>query len=531
MTDIAKTGSAEGMGATLAALRLEELVQGLRDPACYPHPAGAVEVLETHISFVLLAGEFAYKLKKPVRFGFLDFSTLAARRFYCEEEVRLNRRTAAELYLGVVTIGGRLPRPQVGGAEPVLEYAVRMRRFPQEALYDHMARCATLEPWHVDALAERVARFHAGIERSGVGELGSVGDVLVPALANLDDLAKVDRSPRLPEEISKLRAWTLAEHRECSGHFALRKSGGFVRECHGDLHLGNVALLGNAAVPFDCIEFDERYRWIDVMSDVAFTVMDLAHHGLPRLAARFLNRYLEESGDYAGLAVLRFYLVYRALVRAKICVIRGQWAAFDGYLQLALRLSVRTAPVLVAMHGLSGSGKTTTSQGLLEALGAIRVRSDIERKRAHGLQPLSRADAGIGEGLYTAAETQRTYARLAMLAGEVLGAGFPVVVDAACLRRWQRDALREAAGGARAAFGIASCAAPEPLLRERVGRRAAQARDASDAGIAVLESQLALLEPLGDDERTHALFLDSASEIEWPGAIESFARRLGERAE
>lgn len=519
------------MSATIVAPRLEELVESLRDPACYPHPAGAIEVLETHISFVVLAGEFAYKLKKPVRFAFLDFSTLAARRFYCEEEVRLNRRTAPQLYLGVVTIGGRLPRPQVGGAEPVLEYAVKMRRFPQEALYDHMARGATLEPRHVDALAERVARFHAGIERSGVGEFGSVGEVLRPALANLDEIGQLERSPQVLEGLSSLRAWTIAEHRERSGCFALRKSGGSVRECHGDLHLGNVALLGNEPVLFDCIEFDERYRWIDVMSDVAFTVMDLAHHGLPRLAARFLNRYLEETGDYAGLAVLRFYLVYRALVRAKIAGIRGQRAAFDGYLRLALRLSARAAPVLVAMHGLSGSGKTTASQCLLEALGAIRLRSDIERKRAHGLQSLARTGAGVGEGLYAADETQRTYERLATLSSEVLAAGFPVVVDAACLRRRQRDALRVAARGAGAAFEIASCVAPEPALRERVERRAASERDASDAGIAVLQSQLASQEPLGDDERIHALLLDTASASEWPGAIESFARRFSVYAE
>ncbi|MGZ5583655.1 MAG: AAA family ATPase, partial [Usitatibacter sp.] len=339
------------------------------------------------------------------------------------------------------------------------------------------------------------------------------------------------RSSQALQGLARLRAWTIAEHRERAGSFALRKSGGFVREGHGDLHLGNVALLEDEPVLFDCIEFDERYRWIDVMSDVAFTAMDLAHHGLPRFAARFLNRYLEETGDYSGLAVLRFYLVYRAMVRAKIAAIRGQWEVFDDYLRLALRLSARAAPVLVAMHGLSGAGKTTASQELLEAMGAIRVRSDIERKRAHGLPALSRTGAGIGEGLYADDGTRRTYTRLATLASEILAAGFAVIVDAACLRRWQRDALRETARRAGAAFEIASCVAPEPLLHKRLERRSAQARDASDAGIAVLESQLASQEPLGAGERMHALFLDTASEIAWTGAIESFARRFRAQAE
>jgi predicted kinase len=349
----------------------------------------------------------------------------------------------------------------------------------------------------------------------------------------------LEPSPEDRARLDSLRRWTQAVAEALAPRFADRAAHGFERECHGDLHLGNVAQLDGRPLLFDCIEFSERLRRIDVMSDVAFAAMDLARYGLWRHAARFVNRYVERTGDYAGLAVLRFYEVYRAMVRAKVAWIRacqgragtaGTQAAhgeFAAYLTLARRLSQRVAPALVLMHGLSASGKTTASDLLVEALGAVRVRSDVERKRLHGLDALASAAAAPGAGIYGERDAQDTYGRLAALAREVLAAGYPVVVDAAFLRRADRDRFRALAAGLGAGFQIAACTAPEAVLRARVIVRQRSGADASDAGIEVLESQLRGVEPLGGDEWVHAVRLDTAAGPAWRATVESLARRFG----
>lgn len=502
---------------------MDPLIEALRDPARYPHPAGPVAVLETHISWVLLAGAYAYKIKKPVRLPFLDFSTLAARRRYCEEELRLNRRTAPELYLDVVPIAPGAAGPVVGGAGEPLEYAVRMRRFADGALADAIARRGAFGGPEADAVAAALARLHAAAPRAAAeAPYGAPGLVAAQALGNFDQIAHA--SPRL----APLRAWTVAEARRLAGAFAARREAGWVRECHGDLHLANIAFVEGRALPFDCIEFDPALRWIDVASEAAFPVMDLLAHGLAPQAWRLLNAWLESLGDYGGVALLRFYLVYRAMVRAKIAALRGgepgHGAAFERYLALAESLAAPGRAALVLMHGVSGAGKSFVSQALLERTGAVRLRSDVERKRLAGLPASARAAAAPGEGLYGAEATRRTYRYLEQTAGTVLRAGWPVIVDAACLARAQRDGLRRVAAAAGAPCVVAACEAPEALLRERVAARAAAGSDASDAGMPVLERQLAAREPPGADEG--ALAIDTGRAQAVRDAVESIAGRL-----
>jgi hypothetical protein len=524
--------------------RFGRLVAALRDPARYPHAADGVELVETHISAVLLAGEYAYKLKRPVDLGFLDFTTLAARRRFCEEELRLNRRTAPGLYLEVVPITGTVDAPVVGGSGEPVEYAVRMRRFDQESLLDRIARRGELTPAIVDALADSIAAFHDRIARSRPEDpFATAQSAAAPALANFDHLESlVPGSADIPE-LEALRAWTEAKARALAPVFAQRKADGCVRECHGDLHLGNIALVAGEPVAFDGIEFNDAFRWIDVVSEVAFLAMDLIDRGLEPLAWRFLDRWLGRGGDYGGVAVLRFYLVYRAMVRAKVDCIRAHQPEVDDhsrgrmereyheYLALAHRLAHDRRPAIVLMHGLSGSGKTTVAQALLERVGGLRVRSDVERKRLHGLAADARTASAAGEGIYGAGASRRTYDRLADVAATIAAAGYPAIVDATFLHRAERERFRDLAARLGVPFVIVDCAAPLEVLRARVARRAASGGDASEATVEVLERQARASEPLADDEAEVTVTVDAARA---PGdarpAIDEVARRLGAAA-
>ncbi|MFN3397284.1 MAG: AAA family ATPase [Sulfurimicrobium sp.] len=498
------------------------LIRALRNPARYDHVADGVELIETHISWVLLSGAYAYKIKKAVDLGFLDFSTLEKRRFFCDEELRLNRRLAPQLYLDVVPISGTPSEPKLNGAGPVIEYAVKMLRFPQDALLDRMLAEGKLMPAQVDALAREVARFHALISAVPPPGLGTPDAVQQPVRENFAQLT--ERMSELPQDASllALRQWSEEEFARRRAAFAARREHGFVRECHGDLHLGNMAWIDDRPTLFDCIEFNPALRWIDVINDMAFAVMDLHDRGRPDLAQRFLNTYLEQTGDFGGLRLLPYYQCYRAMVRAKVNSIRAgqtgltaeqQRAAREqigAYLHLAAILIRPARPWLLITHGYSGSGKTTATQLLLEQTRAIRLRSDVERKRLFGLAPQARSQSGIDQGLYAPDAHIRTYRRLEELAREVLQAGFPAIVDAAFLKRAERDAFRALALELGIPFIILEMRATEDTLRQRVVRREQVGRDASEATLQVLESQLRGAENITPAERGWTATVNSA---------------------
>ncbi|MBI5005737.1 MAG: AAA family ATPase [Nitrosomonadales bacterium] len=485
----------------------QRLIAALKDPGCYPHAAKDIEVIETHISWVVLAGDYAYKIKKALDLGFLDYSTLAARRFCCDEELRLNRRTAPDIYLETVNIGGTPAQPRLG-AQPAIEYAVRMRRFASAELMDRLLPRGKIAAQHIDRLAATIARFHAGVPvANAASAFGTPATIEAAAMQNYRQLRASLPGRAERESIARLEAATAAEFAACASLFAQRRAQGFVRECHGDLHLGNIVLAGDVPVPFDCIEFNPALRWIDVMDEVAFSVMDLLHRDRADFAWRLLNAYLEASGDYGGLAVLRFYLAYRAAVRAKVCAIRaaqssipkrersGELAACRSYLVLAQQCLQQYAPALIVTHGLPGSGKTTFSQMALQQLGAVRIRSDVERKRMYGLGMLE-SSAAVGD-IYGREATRRTYARLRELAQELLTAGCTVIVDAAFLKRAERESFRALAQNLAVPFVIASLYAQDETLRERVRQRR---NDASEADVAVLEKLQAAQEVLAPAE-------------------------------
>ena len=496
------------------------------------HPDQEVVLHETHISFVLVTAGFAYKFKKALKNDFLDFTTLALRRHFCNEELRLNRRLAPELYLDVVAVTGPPHDPALEGSGPPIDCAVRMRAFDQAGLWDRRAAQGLLGPAQIDALVAQLVAFHSRIAVAGAPgaddptrNFGGPAQVRRPMLDNLGALPALLPGEEEHDVIESLSRWEAATYTALEPVFAERQRGGWVRECHGDLHLGNVAEIEGRTTVFDGIEFNDEFRWIDVMSEIAFMAMDLHAHGRSDLAHRFVNGCVEASGDYEGLRVLRYYEVHRALVRAKVAAIRaGQTghaadrAQARHFLALAAALSRRGQPALLITHGHSGSGKTTLSQGLLETLGAVRVRADLERKRMFGLKPLQR-----GKAVYGADATAATYARLGEAAQAVLDAGLPVVLDATFLRRQHRDMARGWAAARGLPFVLLDFELDPATLRERVSARAARNDDASDADIAVLERQLQTADSLGSDERAgvfscHATEADG--QFDWTPLLE-----------
>lgn len=493
------------------------LVRSLLDPAAYPFPCSTVELVETHISWVFLTGRFAYKVKKPVNFGFLDFSTLARRLHFCHEELRLNNRLAGEIYIEVVPICGSPERAKVEASGEAFEYAVKMHQFDQSQLLSRQLEEGRLAEWQVDRLAAQTAELHAGVARSSSKDPhGTPTLVHSPSLENFEQISPLLSSPQRLERLQTLGHWTEAEFIRLRACFVRRKENGYVRECHGDLHLGNVTQKGEEILLFDGIEFNDNFRWIDVMSEIAFLFTDLEHRGRPDFAWRYLNRYLELTGDFEGLDLFRYYRLYRIMVRTKIDCLRLQQpglepqqrdaieADLDHYLAQAERTVRPERPLLLLMRGLSGSGKSFFSQSLAQCMGAVRIRSDVERKRLLGLSAQARSQSTLGGGLYSRENTQRTFERLRYLAGALLKSGYPTIIDATFLHLKNIEPFLALATDLGLPFKVLDIRTPEKLLRARLARRSLDSEEASEAGQEVLSSQLKSYHPL---EEPYALAL------------------------
>ena len=513
------------------AVAQRQMVLALRDAL------GAL-LIETHLSYVLIAGTDAWKIKKALNLGFADFSTLSLRHHFCDEELRLNRRTAPQLYLDVRPVTGTAQQPTIGGAGPLLDWVLHMRAFAQDGLWDRLAQRGALDAAQVDALVEALCELHRTAAVAGPdSDFGRPEHVRAPMSDNLRALATLCRDADARDSLERLRQWEAQAFDRLRDVFAQRQAGGRVREAHGDLHLGNVAQIDGRPVLFDCLEFNADLRWTDVFSDVAFMAMDLRSHGLEALSHRFVNAYVEQSADADGLRVLRYYRVHRALVRAKVAALRA--AQLDGaaaqrerltlhhYLHEALDSSQPPRPVLMLTHGFSGSGKTVATQGLLEACGAIRFRADVERKRLFGMQALQRGDAQLRSRLYSQQAAQAVQQRLRDLAAQALQSGYSVILDATFLAREARQQARALASSLKVGFAILHFEARPDTLRERVRQRAQRDDDASDADLAVLEAQLAQAEPLQDDESDAVVMLDAEPPWRPPQDWQPLQRRLG----
>ncbi len=459
------------------------------------HGGQAVQRIDTHSAIVFLAGTRAYKLKRAVRFDYVDFSTLERRRVSCEHEVRLNRRTAPALYRGVLPVCRDGNRLTLGGADTVVEWLVEMNRFDQTLLFDRLAALGTLDLRRMPSLAEAIAGFHMAAERrfdhGGARAMAWVVDGNASGLAEFGK-GWLDESLRV-----RVTRDSKTALERCGDLLDGRRRAGFVRQCHGDLHLGNIVLLNGQATLFDGVEFNDEISCIDVVYDLAFLLMDLWHRHLSRHANAVLNRYMSVTGDLEALSVLPFFLACRAAVRAKTSATAGavqkdparyheQMTLANEYLTSADRFLHSARPCVVAIGGFSGSGKSTTAMALAPAIGAapgaMVLRSDEIRKRLSGLPLFER----LGEAAYSDDVSRRVYESLLDHTRQVIRSGHAAIVDAVFALPTLRQAIERVAAEASVPFVGCWLDAPESTLVDRVARRH---DDASDADASVIRRQ------------------------------------------
>jgi uncharacterized protein len=499
---------------------LSELIAQMLVPEFYPHPVStSIQLIQTHASVVFLTGDFAYKLKKPVNFGFLDYSTVANRRHFCEEEIRLNQRGAQELYLEVLPISKQGQKYQLGRDGEIVEYAVKMVQFPQENLLSNMFANGTITTADIEEMGRVVARFHLDAQTNEyISSFGQVAQIRRSIEDNYRQTEKYIGVAQTQQQYTETKAYTdrfLVEHGDL---FLDRIAGGFIRECHGDLHLRNICRWHNKTLLFDCIEFNEPFRFVDTMYDVAFAVMDLAARCRTDLANRFLNTYAEATGDWAGLQVLPLYLSRQAYVRAKVTsfllddpgissedrIAAGKTAG--DYYRQAWAYTQTQRGQLMMLSGLSGAGKSTVGKRIASETGGVQIRSDAVRKHLGGIPLLSKGD----ESLYTAEMTAKTYQRMLELGSKLVAQGFTVILDA----KYDRQSLRAAVIDLATAQGISlemiHCTAPENVLRDRLTHRTG---DIADATVDLLTSQQAAWEDFTPAEQGYVITVDTTADL------------------
>ncbi len=480
------------------AIARPRVLQALLQPTAYPHAAGDIRLHETHMSWVVLAGRYAYKLKKPVDLGFVDFTTVERRAAACMEEVRLNRRLSPDLYLGVVWIVERRGEFFVGGKGRPVEPAVRMRRLPEEGMLPHLLVRRAVGPRLMRRLGVSLASFHATAATGpGVDEWGSPEAVRRNWDESFDQTAAFE-PPVLPSEARAAVADYVRQFLEAQGPLLARRvAEGRIRDGHGDLHAGNVCVEGTHVRLFDCLEFTPRFRCADVAAEVAFLAMDLDHYGRADLGAAFVDAYERASQDADLLVLLDFYRCYRAFVRGKVLGLRllqngrtpeETTALVDdasAYFELARAYADRARHpgdrLLVAVMGLPASGKTTLARALAGRLGLVHLSSDVIRKELAGLRPTEHVEEAFGKGLYGATMTRLTYAALLRRAGRWLRRDQSVVLDATFGRPTHRAALIQLARRSRARLVVLHCRADEALLRARLATHTTAPASVSDA--------------------------------------------------
>lgn len=496
----------------------DQLIYALKNPAFYPHPTQDIQLIETHISWVFLTGDYAYKIKKPVNFGFLDFTSLEARKHFCTEELRLNQRLTQDIYLEVLPITGDISTPQLQGEGPAIEYALKMRQFPQSGLLTELHQRGELTSTHIDELASQIADFHIQTPRiSQTHPLAQPNAIMAPVLQNFEQVRPLLSEESDLKQLDALQGWAEDSFARLRPLLEQRCANGSIRECHGDIHLGNAALINGKVTLFDCIEFNEPFRFIDVACDAAFLAMDLEDRGLNALSNRFINHWIEQADQYECLPLLSFYKAYRAMVRAKVSLFRYSQEQnplfleqYRGYAALAESYSAIPSRFLAITHGTSAIGKSTVALQITEDLGSIRIRSDFERKRLFGEQN-AELDGTLNKGIYSAQAGAKTYQRIHQLAQLCLKAGFSAVIDATYLHNDSRQQARDIADSCGVPFFILDCHAPIEIVATWLEERQQAGTDPSDATLEVIAAQEASRIALSEDEQRLSIHVDTQS--------------------
>lgn len=504
----------------------------------YPQRPASLTLKQTHISYVVLADGDVYKIKKPVKFAFLDFSTLPLRRHFCHEEVRLNRRLAPDMYLGVVGLVRRGGRCAIGAADDpeAFEYAVHMRRLPEERTLDRLLAAGSVSTAMIERIAERLAAFHAsaasGPEIASCGDPEAVWAVMTGNYTATNAYRNVTIAASDDDAVQTFAARFLHRH---DAVLRRRQAEGRIRDCHGDLHVEHVC-FADALVIFDCIEFNPRLRYCDVASEVAFLAMDLDAHGAPELARQFVAHYATLAGDPGVHELLPFYMCHRAYIRGQVDSMKATQkevgedergaarTSAELHFALAYRYTWAPTPALVVIAGLSGTGKSTIAASLSERTGWVHLNSDRTRKQLAGMDPTARPAPGAETAhLYSPDFSARTYRALFDAAASALAAGRGVVVDATFVRRVDRDSARELARRHGVPVLFIECRCTDAEVRRRIAARIRDDRDASDATWAVYRDQHRHADPFADDERQSLLPVST----EEPGAV--VARNIEQR--
>lgn len=544
------------------------IIEALQNPRLYNHPIIRFEVIETHLSFILLTGYYAYKIKKSIDLKFADFSTLEKRYFYCHEELRLNTRLAPKLYLEVLAIKGPLENPSLiknhldithntkknqkklsktntisdandkigtkdttntNDTTDTIEYAIKMVQFDQKFLLSQFLKQKPLPVSILEKIAKTLAFFHReaniadvstpfgsfdAIQEPMLNNFEDCKELLTSLLKNTKDKAEQKQFKELITQLDIIEEKSKSDIIKLKKFFEHRKQKGFIRECHGDCHLGNIVLIDNEPVIFDCIEFNEDFRWIDIMNDVAFLTMDLKTRSTLDSIFTFLNTYLEITGDYAGLKLLRFYQIYRAMVRAKVALLSknpNQILEFTRYLKIINSIQHHETPKLIITYGLSGSGKTSVAKTLASKIPAILIRSDIERNRMSFAK----------QERYTKDNQKKVYQQLFFLTETLLNNNYSVIVDATFLCYEDRKLFKDLSKKLRIPFFILHCYTDIEILKQRIKKRLKESKDASEANLSVLEEQILnqKKEPLQDTELKDRIFCDTEKEIHFSELI------------
>jgi hypothetical protein len=510
------------------------LLQAMQQPTFYPHLIEApIQLLQTHISFILLTGPYAYKLKKSRNLGFLDFSSLDQRHHYLQEELRLNQRGAPDLYLEVLPITQQGDQFAFRGQGEVVEYTLKMRQFPQSCLFSRMLEQGLLTEDLMQDLGEVVAEYHRNSNSNDrIRRFGTVASVRQAFDENYVQTRDYIGGPQMESQLVATQAYTDHFFAERAEILEQRRQQHRIREGHGDLHLGNICYWQDQILLFDCIEFNESFRCVDVMYDVAYGVMDLDDHHRADLGNAYLNTYLEESGDWEGLQVLPLYLVRQAYVRAKVTSFQlnddqipaaEQKQAYQtaaDYYRLAWSYTQPQQGQLFLMAGLSGSGKSTVGRWLARRINAIQIRSDAVRKHLGGL---ALHEQGSPE-LYTPAMSQRTYNRLIQLGLLLAREGYRVILDAKFDQRQWREQMITRASAAHLPLRILHCDAPPELLQERLRARH-PGQDVTDATPDLLPQQQASWEVFTDKELPYVHTLPTHQN--WPDLLDSWLPAWG----